>query len=323
MWLNKRKVAFLLTLIMTVATVVLRTVHVPMMQSVDTGVFHFSYAIMAVMLLTVIAVAVLLFASRREISTMPLIKGAWALPIALLTALAGVLFLVCTVLDMYNWAANGVAPAPSTGVIGTADRITLFLSLIFGAFTGVYFIRLGLNFLHYGKEVRGLMPLLGLCPTLWMWMRLARYEMSYASAVEVHESFFDFAMLLMTLLFLFALARHFTGIESKKPWCTITLGLGTALMSISGPVTRLVFYLLGEGEAFRSGQMAGVLDVTVGILALALSLYWTFAPTQKVAQSTAADAVTPEIEEMINTELDKVLSAEEHKDVRADITETE
>lgn len=323
MWLNKRKTAFLLTLIMTVATVVLRTVYVPMMQSVDTGVFHFSYAIMAVILLTVIAVAMLLFTSRREISTMPLIKGAWALPLATLTALAGVSLLVCTVLDMYNWAANGVAPAPSAGVTGTADRIALFMSLVFGAFAGVYFIRLGLNFFRYGKEVRGLMPLMGLCPTMWMWMRLARYEISYASAVEVHESFFDFAMLLMTLLFLFALARHFTGIESKKPWRTITLGLGTALMSISGPVTRLVFYLIGEGDAFRSGQMAGVPDVTIGILALAFSLYWTFAPAQVVAQSTATDAVTPEMEEMINFELDKVLSEQEKTEMPTDVTEIE
>ncbi len=274
---SKTKLALWITLIMTVVSVVLRVVFIPAEQNVATGQFSLSYIVVAVMLLTLAAVLVLLIRGRKELSSLPRVQGRWLLPIAGLLVLVGGCVLLTSAVDMYNWAAYGVVPPPTQTIVSGADRIALFLSLICGVLAGIYFIRLGLLWFRGGAEQRGVMPIWALMPTAWIWMRLARYEISYSSAVSVYEGFYDFAMLLMALLFLFSLARQQAAVGSSRPQRTVMYALGTALMGLSGPVARVVFYLIGEGDAYRAGQLAGISDFAIGLLAVVLSAYWILA----------------------------------------------
>lgn len=279
--LNKRKLALWITLGVTVLVTVLRCVLTPLMQSMDTGLFAFNYATMGIMLATFIAVGILLYMDRDNLSALPEIKTPWLIPLAVLLMVAGLAILVVSVIELYNWSANGIAPPPGGVPAGPAERVTLFLSLALGVLSGVYFMRLGFYFLSENEEVHGAYPLWALVPAFWIWMRLARYEVSYASAVGIHESFFDFAMLLCAMLFLFLFARQMSDVDGK-PWKTVWYGCATVMMTVSGTLSRVVFFLLGQGDAYRTGQLAGIPDFAVGALALALLLYWVLTPQQTV-----------------------------------------
>lgn len=286
---GKVKAALWITLVMTAVTTVLRVTLIPYTQNMDTGAFHISYVVVAAMLLTLVAAAVLLANSKQELPALPTVKGAWLTPMAALLMLAGLCVLAVSVIDMYHWAAFGITPPPTKMIIGTVDRLTLFLSLVFGVLTGVYFIRLGWLWLQANREVRGVMHFWALCPTAWVWMRLARYEVSYASAVEIYESFYDFAMLLLMMLFLFAFARRTAKVGEERPRRLLFYALGTALMALSGPIARMIFYLIGEGDAYRAGQLAGLPDFAVGVLAAASALYWALNEPETVEEAEPAE----------------------------------
>ena len=282
--LEKRKLALWITLGVTALVTVLRCVLTPLMQSMDTGTFAFNYVTMGVMLITFIAVGVLLYIDRDNLPKLPTVTAPWLLPVAVLLMVAGLAILVVSVIELYNWSANGIIPPPGSVLAGPAERVTLFLSLALGILSGVYFMRLGLYFLSENAEVRGAYPLWALAPAFWIWMRLARYEVSYASAVGIHESFFDFAMLLCTMLFLFAFARQMSDVDGN-PWKTIWFACATVMMTVSGTLSRVVFFLLGQGDAYRTGQLAGVPDFAVGVLAVAFLLYWVLTPQETTAPS--------------------------------------
>lgn len=307
--LNSKKTtwALLVTLIMTVAVIVLRVTLVPWLQSTDTGLFGLSYVVVAVMLLTMIAVFVLLRMGKDELPTLPTVRGKWLLPIAVTVMAVGACILLTTVMDMYTWAAYGVTPPPGKAVTGTVDRVTLFLSMIFGVLSGIYFIRLGLAWARENRERRGQLPFWALSPTFWVWMRLARYEVSYASAVEVHESFYDFAMLLFSMLFLFMLARQTADVGAKKPYVTVFFALCTVFLSISGAFARVILFLLGEGDAYRAGQLAGISDFAVGVLACVFALYWLF------SSEPPEEVTAPDMEQIVLGEAAEMLSEDDAK----------
>ena len=58
------------------------------------------------------------------------------------------------------------------------------------------------------------------------------------------------------------------------------------MLSLSGSVARVIFFLLSEGDAYRAGQLAGVPDFAVGCLAAVMSVYWVLTPTE---ETTAAE----------------------------------
>ncbi len=289
--LEKRKLALWITLGVTALVTVLRCVLTPLMQSMDTGMFAFNYVIMGVMLAAFAAVGILLYTDRNHLPALPFVKAPWLLPVAVLMMVLGLVVLVVSVIQLYQWSANGVAPPPGGVPSGPAERVTLFLSLALGILSGVYFMRLGFFYLSENEEVRGAYPLWALAPVFWIWMRLARYEVSYASAVGIHESFFDFAMLLCAMLFLFAFARQMSDVGGN-PWKTVWFGCMTVIMTVSGTLSRVVFFLLGQGDAYRTGQLAGVPDFAVGCLAVAFLLYWVLTPQQAIPSEEKIEAVS-------------------------------
>ncbi len=271
---NKTSVALPVTLLMTVVVTVLRVTLVPWLQKGENAVY--SYAIVGTMVLTMVAIFVLLCAGRRILPALPTATGDWLLPVGFALIAVGALIAISTGYDIYQYVFNGIAPPPAYAVGSGIDRVTLLLSFVCGVLAGFYFIRLGVMWFKAGEETTGLMPVLALAPTFWVWMRLARYEVSYASAVEVYQSFYDFAMLLMSMLFLFTFARQVANVQAKKPYVTVFFALCTVFLSVSGSVARMCFFLSGDGDAYRAGQLAGVADLAVGILAGVFAALWLF-----------------------------------------------
>lgn len=290
------------TALMTLAVWVLRSSLTPYMQSADTGVFHPSYAVILVMTL-VLAAAGVLTALSAPAAAKP--AGKWLLPTALFAILAGAVLSLTTIVDAARWFFWNRTPPPNHSVLSTVDGLTLFFTLVFGLLGGIMLVRLGLTWIFEQESRTGILRWWALAPVGWIWMRLARYEVSYASAVDVSESFYDFVMLIFTLLFLFSLARYVSGVGQKKPRLLFFFALATALCSLSGPLTRLSLYLTGQMDAFNASQLAGVTDGFIGAFALVFAFSLAFgrrvnadeesAPQAQPAQGASVDELLEEL----------------------------
>ncbi len=269
-----KKVAAILAAVMTAAVLLLRVTLTPLMQDSDTGVFHLSYIVIAVMTVSVIAFFVLTLIGKKGVGGVarPLVT-----PVAMVCVAAGAVLVLSSLYDVFNWVTLHRTPPPNATVTGKADAIFLILTIVFGVLGGVFLIRAGFAWSARHKSARGLSPLWALAPTLWIWMRLARYEMSYASAIDVSQSFYDFVMLIFTLLFLFAFARYVSGIDGgKKPRMILPYALCTALFSLSGTLTRLVMYNLQDSMAYTASELAGFADFGIGLFALIFAFSLAF-----------------------------------------------
>ena len=137
---------------------------------------------------------------------------------------------------------------------------------------GVALVRLGLNLASEGATRRGMSQWGMLAPVLWVWFTLANYEMSYSSMVRLSDGFFTLSMYIMEMLFLLFFARYIAGVGKVGYGTLLFFSSGATLFVLSAPLVRLAMYLLQDGEAFAAAGAAGVLDLAIGMLALAVSV---------------------------------------------------
>lgn len=247
------------------AVVALRVWLLPAAADWQTGLLTFNYWVIGLMLAALAALAVLSYMagpSRREIDGSP------AVAVALACLLAGVVMAgagVLNLLELYEILGDG------TGVYG-ASRILPTLEYGFGLLGGVALVRLGLALLSEGATRRGIAQWSILAPVLWAWFRLIAYEMSYASMVRVEDNFFGFVMLIVEMLFLFRLARFVSGIGRVGAGSLLFHAMATVIFALSGPLTRVGMYLLQDNLAFAAYNLAGPVDMAVGILALVVGI---------------------------------------------------
>ncbi len=249
----------------TALALLLRVVLMPTLRDSDTGRFDTSFAVVAFMVLMMVLLAL---PAIKLSMTPPAVVGRGAIPLSLASMGAGALLLLSSLWDTWNWLASGEQPAPYIGINNFMGTLTLLGTLLFGLVGGGSLIRLGLQISSEGSARRGMASFEALAPVLWMWFRLARYEMSYASAVGLSEIFYDFMLFILTLLFLFRFARFSAGVGTPTMGGLLFFSTTTALFALSGPLTRLCMYLLGDSEAYHASQLAGWPDLGIGVLAL-------------------------------------------------------
>lgn len=293
----KDKLSVIVTSVFTLLVLIIRIIVTPQMQDTYTGHFEISYAVIAILAVGMIAVLLLslLFPRPEQYLT-----GKPATITSAAMMICGSVLLLSNVYDFIVWMLYGRTPPPNLTILNNMDAITLFLSIAMGIIGGAYFIRMGL----YGVAENGFhnagSKLCALAPTLWIWMRLARYEMSYASAISVTESFYDFVMLIFTMLFFFGFARYITGIKQKPSRVLVFFALCTAMFTLSGTLTRFAMYLMNENFAFNASRLAGVTDFAVGIFALTFAWCYAFNKNKEVSEPEVID-------EPMETSLDDIL----------------
>ena len=294
-WDGKKK-AVVLTTVMTAVVLALRIVLMPMMQEAHTGRFRLSYIVIAIMLLTLLAAALLIWRSEKRPVVMvgpPLTAAACG------GVLCGAVMALGSLYEFFMWQFKGILPAPAMTKPSSLQYVVLAVSLVGGILGGVFLVLLGLQWLQENRSRSGVFRLMALAPSVWIWFRLARYEMTYASAVNVTESFYDFVMLIFILLFFFSFARYVSGVGETPSKLLFWYALGTALMAVSAPLTRFGMYLLGNTAAYNSSELAGFIDLAVGLFALLFAYAQAFGkqevpePAEAVEPTTVAATEPP------------------------------
>lgn len=263
-----RPAAFVITLVSTVLATVMRILLTPEMQDTQTGTFHVSYFIIGTMLISLIVIAFFSLFRNSDILHIWEMPSQNRAPVKVAGVFLGLSLILSSLFDMYMWAVYGQTPPPNETVIGRLDSVSLTFTLIFGILAGIYFLWLAIKLKEKTMQINPARSLAALSPVVWIWVRLVRYQVSYASAIQVERSFYDFVMLIFTMLFLFSFAQHITKINERPPRMLLFYSLCTALNSLSGPVVVVALFLMGETEAFNSSRLAGLSDFMVGIFAL-------------------------------------------------------
>lgn len=248
----------------------LRVMLTPRLRSGNTGQFTYNTAALVVAGLTLLLMAALMLLARKgqeDIRIRP------TLSTALLTAFSGGVLGLSSLWELIAFLAFGRLPQPEATVT-TAFLVVSVLMMVCGIAGGGVLLFQGLGTLSKSGHGQNAQAVLSLLPVLWIWFRLARYEMSYVSAVNPTSSYFVFAMLIFTLLFLFKLARMMTGIGSARPAVVLFYAMGTVMFSLGGGLFRIAMLLLGETAAAQA-SLVSFSDGVFGLLAL--SVGWSVA----------------------------------------------
>ena len=244
--------------------VLLRVWLLPAAADWQTGMFTSNYWVIGLMVAALVALIVCNRLSgpiRREI------VGSAAVAVSLASLICGVVMATFGVLDLLNLygITAGFAVVPDRALLPT-------LEYVFCVLGGVALIRLGLALMSEGATRRGIAQWSILAPVLWAWFRLVSYEMSYASMVRIEDNFFGFVMLIVEILFLFRLARYASGIGRVSAGSLMFHAMATAIFALSGPLTRVGMYLLQDNLAYAAYNLAGPVDMAVGVLALVVGI---------------------------------------------------
>lgn len=285
-----RKAAALLAFVATIVATVMRIFLTPRMLDTETGEFQISYVIIGILLVAIVAVFILTLAGKDPLPAAAQLDKRTRAPIAYSGMLFGSILLVISSMYFLNLLATGKTPPPNETIINKLDLTTLLLTLLFGILAGVFFIWLGMMLVSGHMKQTSSLSVVALAPVVWIWMRLVRYEVSYASAIQVSESFYDFMMLIFTMLFLFMFARYISNTGMRSPRMLIVYALCTMLLSLSGTVTKFTLYAMMEIDACQSCRLADLTDFGVGIFALFTVLALVFIKPLPKEESTAEPA---------------------------------
>lgn len=244
----------------------LRVALMPLLRDDDTGRFVTNLPAMLFAAAALLALAVLALRAPRERVDVPASR---ALPTALAGMLAGGVLGAVALYDAFRYLFGKILPPPGQVQINTLTQLVLFGLLVFGILGAAALVRWGLQVASEGGTRRGMSAFGALAPVMWLWFRLAWYEMSYASTVGWSEKFYDFLMVIFELLFLFKLARFVSGIGRVTTGEMLFYSMAAALFALSGPLSRVCLYFTGGAEAYLASELAGLADLGIGVLALA------------------------------------------------------
>ena len=111
---------------------------------------------------------------------------------------------------------------------------------------------------------------LWLTPVLWAFARLARYDVVYATSVDIAPAVYEFFLYGVALLFLLATARYMTGVQKPTRWMR-PLAASTAVLAFSAALSRLALALWGQRVAVAYAPIPGAAEMGLGLFALGLA----------------------------------------------------
>lgn len=287
---TKRVMALFLAGLLTIAVTAVRLMIVPRALDMTTDPWNAGIVLMLVVLALFAVFALLICTGKGEPLPDLLLPGLRATPLAGGTLLGGALLLVTSAWDGVNWLVRGVLPAPTAHSITIVEGVALGLQLLAGIAAGWYLMWLGICLLQGHPQRTPKSMVAALLPTVWIWMRLVRYEVSYASSVRLSRSFYDFALLISVMLFLFALARYVSGYTKPRSRWVLVFALWTVVLCWSGYFTGLGLSMIDrEAYAAYTGWMATNVDFGMGAVAAGFALSMLLRPLPVKAEQPVED----------------------------------
>ncbi len=266
----RRKAAFFVSIVTAVLLIAMRC-FVNANPTFAVGSLAANNLILLISLVAIAAIVALSIAKQQ-----PIIKPSDTVFSSIsgwLCTFCGAIIAMSSLLDIFCWVVYKQVPPPAEYIYNRIDLVASVASLLFGVLGGVYLVMQGFAWMSQSTKHQSTRNWLALTPVLWMWFRLARYEISYSSTIDIRESFFDFAVLVFASLFFLQLARMVSGIGAEPKNSLLIFALCTAMVSLSHAPTAL--------NDASSGMPIGYLlialaDLVIGFFALSLAALQVF-----------------------------------------------
>lgn len=250
---------------MTLVVTAMRVFTAPLSRNPDTG--HFTVN-MVVIVVALLAVALMAAFARLGDDRRVDIGRDMAVPFSAVTRAAGALIGITGAYDLLAWVTAGRVPPPQTAMASAVPVALLIITGVLAVASGVVLVLLSRQVSAERGTRTEMCTWEMLIPVLWVWFRLTRYLMSYASAVSLDECVYDFGMFVAELLFMFKLARFVSGIGRTTVSGMLAYALSASVWALSAALTRVCMYALGDTQAYLASRLAGFSDFAVGVLAL-------------------------------------------------------
>lgn len=288
---KKKLTSGILALAITLAVIAARSLMLSVNAEADGSLSVLNYVVIGVIVLVTAVLAVMTLSSD-----LCEVRGRSSSLLGFFTELAGVAVLFENFSYGYQWFVHDQAPPPSAFIVNFADKITLIGTLVFGILGGAFLVSIGTAWFRSKYSVTGVYAVWALTPVLWMWMRLARYEISYASAVTLGKSFYDFVMLIFSMLFLFSFASYVSGVRRKSGKRLLFYALCTMLLCGSNAVVRYIVGFAQGVEDYAVGHLAGMSDLALGLMAGAVAFSQIFGKQMQTEEIVGAEEVAEAVE---------------------------
>ncbi|MCL2488666.1 MAG: hypothetical protein FWE80_08280 [Oscillospiraceae bacterium] len=266
-----RKIAVPLTVLCTAVLAVLRILlPPPVLPNGNTDIPYY-------MIIGTVAALAVLFVLCAPLRGKARFTRSGLLPVGIAGSLYGLLLFGETLAQALNYFFEQISPPPANYTGGVMDTVLTYALMVLGLTGGLALLWVGLTWA--GGRRQQSFSLLALPAVLYQWVRLARYELSYASAVDVGRTFFDFMVFVFALMFLFSLARLIAG--TGKPKRVMFFAAGSALFSLSAAAVIIYNSITALPGALEQGRenlislpetlgknLVGLADIALGLLAL-------------------------------------------------------
>ena len=233
---------------------------------------HASYPLLFLM---VAVTVVLLFYGRAREEYTALSSGQRSL--FLLGALFGGVLMLASLWDVVRFALYGITPPPVSLLVNSIERFLFFISALAGLLGGLFVcLRFGSLLVHTDYSLGyGRLPFsegwLWLLLPLWGAARLARYNMVYASLVDISPALYELLLYGVMTLFLYEAARFFSNVDAPSRYFR-GLAAATAALCLAASLSRGVLFLLGEQVAVAYCAIPSVIEAALGAFATVLAI---------------------------------------------------
>lgn len=197
------------------------------------------------------------FFGRRQYEDMRLSRVA-VLVTGAVGALSGVSVIVLSVM---NWRETTAVAL--TDKLRQQALMTLLQGVVVGVLLAVVFVR----WLLRGERKTGWLWLL---PVLWLFARVVRYDVVYATSVDIAPAVYEFLTFGVALLFLLAAAQYFAGVGKPSRWLR-GMAAATAVLTISASLSRLLLWVMGQVAAVAYCPLPTAADAALGLFALMMA----------------------------------------------------
>ncbi len=180
-------------------------------------------------------------------------------------AVGGVLTGVIIILLFFKGYQTDMNTLAATG--GTQHMVlilTLALAMVCGIAIGISSVRAAQYHAFSEEWLWLLLP-------LWAFARLARYNVVFASSVDISPAVYEFFLYAWILLFLLETAKYMSGAE-KTAHHLRGLAVATATLSLAASVSRLVFLVVGQTAALAYCSIPSVVEAALGMFAAVLTM---------------------------------------------------
>ena len=278
------QVACCLTIPVAIALALVRCVTLPQVLANTISVWSH------LLLVAVIAVlaGVLCLGFGKPLAA-PTLRGKALGAVTVGLVLTGADMAVSAVWSLIAWKTTGVHPYPSNSVFADVDSLLLYGLSLAGVLGGVFFLYLGVVWFLKRRSVRGMAPILSLAPGVWCWIRIARFEFSYMSSLNLHRSVYELLMLVFETVFFLWFARFVSGVEEKPPRLFTGVALGTGLLTAMACITRVGMLVLQNKTAFEACGLTTAADLGVCVLAFTMAFSRAFADPDAAAEEEPAE----------------------------------